>query len=184
VNLQKKSIKSIIYTTFFFHLASYAGIAKMQPSTGPASNVNSTSTIAPRGGSTSSTVPPSTSQQPNAVRAPVKALLTTANRPNSNAQSGQQQQQQQRGNGNYYQQNNRGNYWNDNSQQDHNSTRRSGANVGTGPNGHQVFVGSLPSDFKKETLIEFFGKYGTVLDAKIHTPNNENKKVCCYLNSS
>jgi hypothetical protein len=149
----------------------------MNSSTGSTSNINSTSTIAPRGGPTSSTVPPSTSQQPNAVRAPVKAPLTTANRPNSNSQSGQQHQ---RNNGNYYQQNNRGNYWNDNSQQDHNSARRSGANVGTPPNGHQVFVGSLPSDFKKETLIEFFGKFGTVLDAKIHTPNNEHKKVCFY----
>jgi RNA recognition motif-containing protein len=150
----------------------------MNSSTGSTSNINSTSTIAPRGGPTSSTAPPSTSQQPNTVRAPVKAPLTTANRPNSNSQSGQQQQQ--RNNGNYYQQNNRGNYWNDNSQQDHNSARRSGANVGTPPNGHQVFVGSLPSDFKKETLIEFFGKFGTVLDAKIHTPNNEHKKVCFY----
>jgi hypothetical protein len=151
----------------------------MNSATGSTPNINSTSTVVPRGGPNPSTVPPSTSQQPNAGRAPVKAPLTATNRSNSNPQLGQQQPQQ-RNNGNYYQQNNRGNYWNDNSPQNHNSTRRSGANTGTPPSGHQIFVGSLPSDFKKETLIEFFGKYGTVLDAKIHAPNNEHKKVCYY----
>src|ERR1700679_2278815 len=138
----------------------------MHSTAGPTSNVNSTSTSAPRGGPTSSGAPSSTSQQSNAVRPPVKAPLTTANRPNSNPQSGQQQfsqqqqQQQQRGSGNYYQQNSRGNYWNDNSQQDHSPGRRSGSNVATAPNEQQVFVGSLPLDFTKETLIECFSKYG------------------------
>ena len=148
----------------------------MHSSAGTTTHVNPSSTVAPRGGLTSTTAPPTTSQQSDAVRAPVKTPLTTTNRPNSNYQPGQQQQQQQRGNGNYYQQNNRGNYWNDNFQQDPNSTRRSGANVATAPNGHQVFVGSLPLDFTKETLIDHFSKYGTVLDAKLHTP--DNKKVC------
>lgn len=149
----------------------------MHSSAGPASNVNSTSTVAPRGGPATSAVPPATSQPSNAVRAPVKAPLTTANRPNSNVPPGQQQQQQ-RGNGGYYQQNNRGNYSNGNPEQDPNSARRSGTNVATAPAGHQVFVGSLPLEFTNETLMEVFGKYGTVLDAKIHTPNNETKKVC------
>lgn len=102
----------------FIHLASYAGIAKLHSSAGPTSNMNSTSTVAPRGGSTSSTVPPATSQQSNTTSAPVKTPLTTANRPNTNVPPGQQQQpqqqQQQRGNGNYYPQNNRGNYYKSN----------------------------------------------------------------------
>ncbi len=160
----------------------------MHSSAGPTSNVNSTSTSAPRGGPTVSGVPSSTSQQSNTVRPSVKAPSTTANRPNSNPQSGQQQfsqqqqqQQQQRGGGgNYYQQNNRSNYWNDNLQQDHSPARRSGANIATAPNEQQVFVGSLPLDFTKETLIECFSKYGTVLDAKIHTPTHDNKKVCFF----
>jgi RNA recognition motif-containing protein len=108
----------------------------------------------------------------------VKAPSTTANRPNSNPQSGQQQQQRGGGGGNYYQQNNRGNYWNDNSQQDHSPARRSGSNVATAPNEQQVFVGSLPLEFTKEILIDYFSQYGTVLDAKIHTPTHDNKKVC------
>lgn len=91
-------------------VASYAGIAKMNPSVGSTSNVNtntnvnSTSTAVPRG--SAPTVPgvaPTTSQQPNAVRTSVKTPLTTNNRPNSNSQSGQQ-----RPGNNYYPQNNRG----------------------------------------------------------------------------
>jgi hypothetical protein len=143
-------------------------------------NVNAASTTTPRGGPSSSAVPPSTSQQTNAVRPSTKAPSTTANRPTTNSQSGQQQQQQ-RGNSNYYQQNNRGNYWNDNSQQDHSPARRSGVNVATAPNEQQVFVGSLPLDFTKEILIECFSKFGNVLDAKIHTPSHDNKKVCFHL---
>ena len=81
----------------------------MHSSTGPTSNVNSTAAVAPRTGPTSTAVPPVSSQQSSTVNAPVKAPLTTANRPNTNIQPGQQQQQQ-RGNGNYYPQNNRGNY--------------------------------------------------------------------------
>jgi hypothetical protein len=153
----------------------------LHSSAGPASNVSSTgltSTSAPRSSQTSSVAPPSTSQQTNAVRPPVKAPLTTANRPNNNSQSGQQQFPQQRGNGNYYQQNNRGNYWNDNSQQDHSPARRSVTNVVSAPNEQQVFVGSLPLEFSRETLIECFTKFGKVLDAKIHTPVHDNKKVC------
>ena len=180
MNLQNIGSNEIVIL-HYFHLASYAGIAKMNSTTGSAPNVNSTATVVPRGGPNSSAVPPTTSQQPSAGRAPVKTPLTTTNRSNSNPQLGQQQpQQQQRNNGNYYQQNNRGNYWNDNSAQYPNSARRSGPNTGAPPSGHQIFVGSLPSDFKRETLIEFFGKYGTVLDAKIHAPNNDHKKVCYY----
>lgn len=155
----------------------------MHSSTGPASNVNSSSTSAPRSGPTSSSAPLSTSQSTNVVRPVVKGssttTTTTANRPNSNSQSGPQQQQQ-RGNNNYYQQNNRGNYWNDNNHQDHSPARRSGTNVLTAPNEQQVFVGSLPLEFTKDTLIEFFSQFGNVLDAKIHVPahENNNKKVC------
>ena len=52
-----------------------------------------------------------------------------------------------------------------------------GMNVATAPNEQQVFVGSLPLDFTKETLFECFSKFGTVLDVKIHTPTHDNKKV-------
>ena len=46
------------------------------------------------------------------------------------------------------------------------------------PNEQQVFVGSLPLEFTREILIECFLQFGQVLDAKIHTPANDNKKVC------
>jgi RNA recognition motif-containing protein len=158
----------------------------MHSSTGPTSNTNSTSTTVPRSTPAVSGVAPLTSQQSNAARTSVKPPATV-NRPNNNFQSGpqqqqQQQQQQQRGNNNYYPQNNRGNYWNDNSQQDHSPARPSGLSVATAPNDQQVFVGSLPLEFTKETLIEYFTKHGNVLDAKIYTPTHESKKVCFVLN--
>ncbi|CAF2734895.1 unnamed protein product [Rotaria sp. Silwood2] len=162
---------------------SYAGIAKLHSSTGSTSNVITSSTTAPRSGLVPNAVPTANSQQSNAVRPSVKVpstiitTTTTTNRPSSNSQSGQQQPQQQRGSGNYYQQSNRGNYWNNNNiQKDHNPAHRSGTNVATAPNEQQVFVGSLPLNFTKETLIECFSKYGKVLDAKIHTPTHDNKK--------
>lgn len=49
--------------------------------------------------------------------------------------------------------------------------------VSTAPNENQVFVGSLPSEFTAQTLIEFFSKFGRVLDAKIYVTNNDSKKV-------
>lgn len=52
-----------------------------------------------------------------------------------------------------------------------------GSTVSTVPNEQQVFVGSLPLEFNRETLIEFFSKYGTVLDAKTYTPTHDSKKV-------
>lgn len=52
-----------------------------------------------------------------------------------------------------------------------------GASVATAPNEQQVFVGSLPLDCTEETLIECFSKYGNVIDAKIHQPLHDNKKV-------
>ena len=52
-----------------------------------------------------------------------------------------------------------------------------GSNVVTAPNENQVFVGSLPPEFTPETLIEFFGQYGRVLDAKIHHASGDSKKV-------
>ncbi|CAF4842120.1 unnamed protein product [Rotaria sp. Silwood1] len=138
---------------------SYAGIAKLHSSTGSTSNVTSTSTTTSRNGSISNTIPTSISQQSNTIRSSVKPPLTTTNRPSSNPQLGQQQQQQpQRGSGNYHSQTNRG------------------INVATAPNEQQVFVGSLPLNITKETLIECFSKFGKVLDAKIHTPAHDNKK--------
>lgn len=56
-----------------------------------------------------------------------------------------------------------------------------GNHVSTAPNEQQVFVGSLPLDFTRETLIECFSTFGKILDAKIHTPAHDNKKVCFQL---
>jgi RNA recognition motif-containing protein len=56
--------------------------------------------------------------------------------------------------------------------------RRSGANMTSAPNEQQVFVGSLPLEFTRETLIECFSQFGSVLDAKINAPLHDNKKVC------
>ncbi|CAF0924509.1 unnamed protein product [Rotaria sordida] len=152
---------------------SYAGIAKLHSSTVSTPNITSTSTTVPRSGSVPNAVPPLNSQQSNTVRPSVKApsTTTTTNRPSSSSQSGQQ-----RGGNNYYQQNNRGNYWNDNIPKDQSPAHRSGTNVATAPNEQQVFVGSLPLNFTKETLVECFSKFGKVLDAKIHTPAHDNKK--------
>ncbi len=151
-------IKSNIFT--WFSIASYAGIAKLKSATG------------------SVPVPPP--QQPNPVR-PTAVKPAPVNRTNNQQQQQQQQQQQPRGNGNYYQQNNRGNQWNDNTQQDQSPARRSGANISTAPNEQQVFVGSLPLEFTRDNLIDCFKQFGNVLDAKIHTPAYDNKKVCWIL---
>lgn len=131
---------------------SYAGIAKLHSSTGSTTNMGSNSLPVQRNGSTSSGIPSSNLQHSNTIRSLGKAPLTTANRQNSNSQTGQQ--------------------------------RSSGANVQqynrmtavTAPNERQVFVGSLPLDFTKETLIECFSKYGNVVDATIHTPMHDNRK--------
>jgi RNA recognition motif-containing protein len=138
-------------------LASYAGIAKLHSSTVPTSNTTSIGSVP---------VPPP--QQTNPIRPP--AVKAVPNRTNN----------QQRGNSNYYQQNNRGNQWNDNTQQDQSPARRSGANITTAPNEQQVFVGSLPLDFTRDNLIECFSQFGHVLDAKIHVPIHDNKKVCLF----
>ena len=147
---------------YLFSSASYAGIAKLKSATGQ--------TVAP--------VPPV--QPPAAVRpAPTKPSAPPA-RPATANQQQQQQQQQQRGNGNNYQQNSRGNnnQWNENnSQQDQSPARRSGQSVTNAPNEQQVFVGSLPLEFTREDLIDCFKQFGQVLDAKIHQPNYDNKKV-------
>lgn len=146
-----------------FFLASYAGIAKLKSATGPTSTVSSTGSVS---------VPPP-QQTVNPVRPiPVK--------PVPNRTNNQQQHQQQRGNGNYYQQNNRGNQWNDNTQQEQSPARRSGANLPSAPNEQQVFVGSLPLEFTKEDLVECFKQFGNVIDAKIHAPVHDNKKVCLF----
>ena len=109
----------------------------------------------------------------------MKPTAVNAGRPSNTPQSGQPQTSQPRGGGsnNYHQQNNRGNYWTDNSQEDPSPGHRSGPNVATAPNENQVFVGSLPLEFTRDTLIECFSQFGPVLDAKIHTPVHDNKKV-------
>ena len=159
-----KSNKSIKLNISLSLSASYAGIAKLKSATGPVSNAPTS-------------LPPP--QPSNPVR-PVAVKPTVPNRTNTPQQQQQLQQQpsQQRGNGNFYQQNTRGNQWNDNNQQDQSPARRSGANVSTAPNEQQVFVGSLPLEFTREDLIQCFQQFGTVLDAKIHQPNRDNKKVC------
>jgi len=120
----------------------------------------------PSAGSVTTVPPP---QQTNNPVRPT-AVKPAANRTNN----------QQRGNVNFYQQNNRGNQWHENSQQDQSPGRRSGANQSTAPNEQQVFVGSLPLDFTRENLIECFKQFGNVLDAKLHAPMHDNKKVCLF----
>ena len=144
-----------------FLLASYAGIAKLKSSTGATSNVPAT-------------VPapvPAPPQQTVLTRPSTTGKTNVPNRTNNF------QQQPPRGNGNYYPGNPRNNQWNDNQQQDQNSGRRSGANLAGVPDEQQVFVGSLPLDFTREDLIDCFKQFGTVLDAKIHTPTYDYKKV-------
>jgi hypothetical protein len=154
----------------------------LNSSAGPAANVNSTgvpSTSAPRATPTTTAAPTSAAQPSNAVRPPVKSSTGPTGRPSNTPQSGQQHFSQPRGGGgNYYGQNTRSKYCNDASQQDHSSACCSDANVISAPNENQVFVGSLPAEFTPATLIECFSKFGRVLDAKIHTANGDNKKVC------
>lgn len=93
-------------------LASYAGIAKLNSSAGPAANVSSTgltSTSAPRITPTPTAAPTSSAQTSNAVRPPVKPSTGPTGRPSNTPQSGQQHFAQPRGGGGgYYGQNNRG----------------------------------------------------------------------------
>lgn len=167
-------------------IASYAGIAKLNSTTGSSSNANNTgvsSGIAPRtnvpNNSTSSGVVVSSTSGPSApnnVRPPMKP---GTGRPSNNPAGGPPHFNQGRGGGgnNYYQQNNRGNYWNENSQPDHTVARRLGLTVSTAPNENQVFVGSLPAEFTNQTLNECFSKFGRVLDARIYGTSNDSKRV-------
>ncbi|CAM4761262.1 unnamed protein product [Rotaria magnacalcarata] len=152
---------------------SYAGIAKLHSLTGSQITANSTTTTAPRFVPTPNAVPPTNAQPTNSDRSSVKVPSTTANRPSNNPQS---VQSSSRGGGNYYPSNSRGNYGRSIIEKDPNPVHRSGSNVLTAPNEQQVFVGSLPLEFSKETLIECFKKYGKVLDAKIHTPAHDIKR--------
>ena len=79
----------------------------------------------------------------------------------------------------FHQQNNRGSQWNDNNRQEQSPARRLGSTTATS-NEQQVFVGSLPLYFTREILIECFSQFGHVVDAKIHTPVYDNKKVCLF----
>lgn len=145
-----------------FLLASYAGIAKLKSSTGTASNV-------PVAAPTPVAVPP----QQTALTRPA----TTTGKPSAPIRTNNPSQAP-RGNGNYYPGNTRNNHWNENQQQDQNFGRRSGANLAGVPDEQQVFVGSLPSGFTADDLVECFKQFGTVLDAKIHIPTHDYKKVC------
>ena len=123
--------------------ASYARIAKSNPSSGTAPTGSNPAPV-----STASVPPPNPTRPTNPPA-----------RPSGN---------------NYQQQNQRPQQWTDNSQQENR------ANVGppAPPNEQQVFVGSLPPEFTRETLINCFSQFGRVSDAKIHAPARDNKKVC------
>ncbi|CAF2406527.1 unnamed protein product [Rotaria sp. Silwood2] len=132
---------------------SYAGVAKLHPTTGLTSNVISTGSVS---------MPPP--QPTNTTRS--TNVKSASNRINN----------QQRGQNNYYPSNNRANQWPGNNQQDPSPGRRPGSNMATVSNEQQVFVGSLPLGFTRENLIECFSQFGHVREAKIQMPVHDNKK--------
>ncbi|CAF1408497.1 unnamed protein product [Rotaria sordida] len=132
---------------------SYAGVAKLHPTTGSTSNINSTGSVS---------MPPP--QPTNTNRS--TTVKSASNRTNN----------QQRGNSNYYPQNSRNNQWTGNNQQDQSPGRRPGSNMSTVSNEQQVFVGSLPLQFTRNDLIDCFSQFGRVRDAKIQMPIHDNKK--------
>ncbi|CAF0898905.1 unnamed protein product [Didymodactylos carnosus] len=64
--------------------------------------------------------------------------------------------------------------------QDDSPDRRGGGGGGNRrtltPNENQVFVGSLPGDFTADILRDFFSGYGPVVDVRIFSPQNADKK--------
>ena len=135
--------------------ASYAGIAKLNSSTG------AVPTSTPPG-----PIPSPPVQQTNATRP------TSGSKPSTN---------QQRGGANFYQNSSRSAQWGDsNAPYDQNTARRSGGNSAVS-NANQVFVGSLPAEFTNETLVECFSQFGRVREAKIRQPSNDGKKVRCLI---
>ena len=135
--------------------ASYAGIAKLNSSTG------AVPTSTPPG-----PIPSPPVQQTNPTRP------TSGSKPSTN---------QQRGGANLYQNSSRSAQWGDsNAPYDQNTARRSGGNSAVS-NANQVFVGSLPAEFTNETLVECFSQFGRVREAKIRQPSNDGKKVRCLI---